>query len=102
IKDESYLEAWLKGLYLAKRRKQVDLEKNNRTLAKHVDSLLENNLGSAQLINYYCHKIMPVALVAAEEMPPQPVKSKAQIDEQLKPLTTPYLQLKKLKEFILT
>jgi cyclophilin family peptidyl-prolyl cis-trans isomerase len=102
IKDEHYLMPWLKGLYLAKRRKQVDLEKNNRTLAKHVDSLLENNLGSAELINYYCHKIMPVALIAAEQMPPQPVKSKAQIDEQLKPLTTPYLQLKKLKEFILT
>jgi cyclophilin family peptidyl-prolyl cis-trans isomerase len=45
---------------------------------------------------------MPVALMEPEQKVPQPIKLKAQIDEQIKPLANPYLQLQKLKEFILT
>ena len=102
LPDETFLHYWLKGLYLAKRRKHIDLNKEKEQLSKCLETILQNNTGATDEINYYYSKIMNQASVAAPEIVKISLKSMLDIDVQLQSLKTPYLQLTLLEKYELS
>ena len=100
--DAFFISKWLRGLYLAKRRKQIQIEKNNEQILKCLNKLLENNLGNTNEVNYCYAKIMNQQTAVAAESIKTPVKNLAQIDATLKQLKTPYLQMKNIEQYELS
>ncbi len=100
--DNVFLSNWLKGLYLAKRRKQVDLNKENGKLTLYLNGIFEANIGITDEVNYYYSKLVYQAEVEAPQMLKIPLKNLAAIDSLLKLLKTPYLQLEALKKYELS
>lgn len=100
--DNFYLSAWMRGVYLAKRRKNIDLHKGAQSLELCLNKILENNLGYADEVNYFYSKLMNEASVASIETPKTPLKNIAQIETKLNQITTPYLQLDELKKYELS
>lgn len=54
----TFINNWLKGLYLAKRRKKIDSKKNNKQLLNYLDTILQNNLGNSDEVNFYYSKLV--------------------------------------------
>jgi cyclophilin family peptidyl-prolyl cis-trans isomerase len=100
--DKVFVSYWLKGLYLAYRRKQIDLNKENGKLTLNLNGIFEDNIGNTDEVNYYYSKLVHQAEAEAPQMPKMPVKNLAAIDSSLKLLKTPYLQLEALKKYELS
>jgi cyclophilin family peptidyl-prolyl cis-trans isomerase len=100
--DKVFISNWLKGLYLANRRKHIDLNKEKGQLTNHLNKILEGHIGNPDEVNYYYSKIMNQAEVESPQQPKIPVKNLAAIDSSLKLLKTPYLQLEALKKYELS
>lgn len=100
--NASFAAHWLKGMYLAKRRKHIDLHQHNEQLLHQLDALLELNYLPADVVSYYYSKINNQPGVAAPEPVKIPVESLDVIDAQLMNLKTPYLQVEALSKFELS
>jgi cyclophilin family peptidyl-prolyl cis-trans isomerase len=100
--DKIFISAWLKGLYLAKRRKNIDLSKNNMQLLNLLDSIVAKNLGNMDEVNFYYSKLYNKPLAEGIESIKTNPKNKQEIDEALKKLSSPYLQLDAIKKYNLS
>lgn len=100
--DQKFLSYWLKGLYLAKRRKHIDLNSDNQALKTSLQKIIEENLGATDEVNYYYAKIMSEPSIAAPERIATPLKNLAVIDSSLQVLKTPYQQLEEIKKYDLS
>ena len=99
-KDELFIGAWLRGLYLAKRRKNIDMSQGK--VSNCLDKILENNLGKPDEVNYFYAKIVDAPMVEAPSEIKTPIKSLKEIDGQLRIIKTPYLQKDALEKFQLS
>jgi cyclophilin family peptidyl-prolyl cis-trans isomerase/HEAT repeat protein len=97
-----FINQWLKGLYLAKRRNQIDIYKGNENLATCLNAILEDNLEHTDEINYYYSKIMNEPLAASGDVLLIPIKSLKDIDSQLQLIKSPYQQLEEVKKYQLS
>jgi cyclophilin family peptidyl-prolyl cis-trans isomerase len=97
--DNNYLSAWMRGVYLAKRRKNIDLHKSNQSLELCLNKILENFLGLPDEVNYYYSKLMNDTKIELVDVPKTPIKTLSEIETKLKSLGTPYLQLEELKKY---
>jgi len=100
--NTNYIANWLKGVYLAKRNKQIDLEKNKQQLIQILNSIVDSNLGKSNEVNYYYSKLVTkskeVDAVDVKTIP----KNKQEIDEQIKLIKSPYQKLNTLSKYNLT
>jgi cyclophilin family peptidyl-prolyl cis-trans isomerase len=97
--DNVFISHWLKGLYLAKRRQQVELYLGKENLESCLNKVLERNMGNPDEVNYYYAKIMNMPDVDAPDNIKVPLKNLAIIDSSLQILKTAYLQLEELKKY---
>jgi len=100
--DTPFLSYWLKGLYLAKRRKNIDMNKDNEQLVHHLKYIIDNQIGRADEVNYYYSKIMNLTALAAPEIVKTNIESLKKIDAQLSSLKTPYQQIDALGKYKLS
>ncbi len=100
--DKVFINKWLKGLYLAYRRKHIELNKDKGQLTINLDKIIDSNIGHPDEVNYYYSKIMNQPDIAAPEIVKMPLKNLKEIDASLQLLKTPYLQLETLKKYELS
>ena len=100
--SNDFLSYWFKGVYLAKRRKKVDLNKGNENLTKCIDKIIETHIGKADEVNYYYDKIMDPPMLANPDMIKNPVRNLKDIEVALQSLKTAYQQLELLKSYDLS
>lgn len=100
--DNIFISYWLKGLYLANRKKHIDLHKNKEQLANYLNKILDHHMGHPDEVNYYYSKIMSQPAIAAPDIIKTPLKNLAAIDASLQLLKTPYQQLEEIKKYELS
>lgn len=100
--DSFFVSNWLRGLYLAKRRKQLDWDKNNQTILKCLETILEKNWGDASEVNFYYSKIVNYAQVEKPSVIKLTANSKKEIDNRLITIKSPYKKLDIISSFNLS
>jgi cyclophilin family peptidyl-prolyl cis-trans isomerase len=100
--EDMFVKYWLKGLYLAKRRNNIDLKKFNSKLESNLQFLLEHQSGLASELNYYYARIIQQAQVESPSILKTKLEELKPIEESLRTLKTPYLQIEELKKYILS
>lgn len=99
--SNDFLTYWFKGVYLAKRRKNIDLNQGKENLTICIDKIIETHLGKADEVNYYYAKIMNPPGVESPGLVKIKVKNLAALDSSLKLLKTTYIQLEAMKRYVL-
>jgi cyclophilin family peptidyl-prolyl cis-trans isomerase len=99
-KDELFIGAWLKGVYLSQRRKNIDV--NQSKIADYLNQILENYWGKPDEVNYYYSKIIDSPKAASPEIIKTPINNLKEIEAKLSILKTPYLQIDELEKYILS
>lgn len=100
--EQIFISNWLKGLYLSKRRKNIDLYKDNEQLLKCLNTIIDQHLGRTDEVNYYYSKIINQPAVANPNQIKIPLNNLANVNAKLQLFKSPYQQLEELKKYELS
>lgn len=100
--DQAFISHWLKGLYLAKRRKHIDLNSGEENIESCLNKIKDQDLGKPDEVNYYYSKLIANTTAAYPEEIKINAKNKQEIDKKLQLIHNPYQKLNSLNKYNLS